>query len=122
MPRPHNCRRVGAAPGATVYKPAGIRARELDWITLGLDELEALRLADRDGLHHEAAAMQMGISRPTFGRIVENARRKVAQALCAGSALAIAGGNVVTAGGWGRRRCRRMTAIGGLRNENSCRL
>jgi predicted DNA-binding protein (UPF0251 family) len=92
-----------------VSKPAGVRACELNWLTLGLDEFEALRLADRDGLHHEAAAKQMGISRPTFGRIVENARRKVAQALCSGSALEIAGGNVAPAGGCGRRRrcCRR---------------
>lgn len=105
MPRPHSCRRIAARPGATVYKPAGIRACELEWLTLGLDEFEALRLADRDGLHHEAAAAQMGISRATFGRIVESARRKVAEALSTGKALQIAGGNVAPVRGCGRRRC-----------------
>lgn len=112
MPRPHNCRRVTAAPCATVFKPAGVRACELEWLRLGLDELEALRLADRDGLHHEAAARQMAVSRATFGRIVESARRKVAEALCSGNALQIAGGNVAPAPACGRRRrcCRRDRA------------
>jgi predicted DNA-binding protein (UPF0251 family) len=96
-------------PYATVYKPAGVRACELEWLRLGLDELEALRLADRDGLHQETAAAQMNVSRATFGRIVEAARRKVAEALCAGKALEIAGGNVAPASGCARRRrrCRR---------------
>jgi predicted DNA-binding protein (UPF0251 family) len=112
MPRPHSCRRIGAAPGATVFKPAGIRACELEWLRLGLDELEALRLADRDGLHQDAAAVQMNVSRATFGRIVEAARRKVAEALCAGKALEITGGNIAPASGCARRRrcCRRDRA------------
>lgn len=104
MPRPPNCRRVAAEPGATVYKPAGVRACELEWLRLGLDELEALRLADRDGLHHETAAAHMNVSRATFGRIVESARRKVAEALCSGKALEIAGGNVAPPAGCDRRR------------------
>lgn len=119
MPRPHSCRRVAAEPGATVYKPAGIRACELEWLTLGLDEFEALRLADRDGLHHEVAAARMGISRATFGRIVESARRKVAEALCTGKALQIAGGNVAPVRGCGRRRrcCRRDRQRGERRHR-----
>jgi hypothetical protein len=60
-----------------------------------VDELEALRLADKEGLYQEQAAEGMHISRPTFGRIVESARRKVAEALVEGKALRIEGGNFV---------------------------
>ena len=61
---------------------------------LGFDEAEALRLADLEGLYQEAAARRMGISRPTFGRIIESAHRKVADALLNGKALRIDGGEV----------------------------
>jgi predicted DNA-binding protein (UPF0251 family) len=97
MPRPPNCRRVAAAPGACVFKPAGVPAYRLQWLNLTLDEFEALRLADLNGLHQERAAARMRVSRQTFGRIVENARRKVAQALSSGMALNIEGGVVSTA-------------------------
>jgi predicted DNA-binding protein (UPF0251 family)/predicted Fe-Mo cluster-binding NifX family protein len=95
MPRPISERRVGSPPAASVFKPAGIPARELEETNLSLDELEALRLADYVGLYQEAAALRMGVSRQTFGRIVESARRKVAEALIEGRALRI-GGGVVT--------------------------
>lgn len=75
-------------------KPAGIPARELEELILGFDEAEALRLADLEGLYQEAAARSMGVSRQTFGRIVESARRKVADALLNGKALRIEGGEV----------------------------
>jgi predicted DNA-binding protein (UPF0251 family) len=64
---------------------------ELEEVALGLDELEALRLADLEGLYHAAAASQMGISRQTFGTIIASAHRKVAEALLEGKALRIAG-------------------------------
>ena len=50
-------------------------------VELGPDELEAMRLADLEGLYHEAAAGRMGVSRATFGRILASARRKVTRAL-----------------------------------------
>jgi predicted DNA-binding protein (UPF0251 family) len=56
---------------------------------LGVDELEAIRLADLNGLYHEKAAKQMRVSRATFGRILENARRKIAKTLVEGKALRI---------------------------------
>ncbi|MBM3313351.1 DUF134 domain-containing protein, partial [candidate division WOR-3 bacterium] len=89
MPRPPNCRRIAGKPGACVFKPAGVPACRLKWLNLTLDEFEALRLADLDGLHQEQAANRMKVSRQTFGRTVENARRKVAQALSSGMALNI---------------------------------
>jgi predicted DNA-binding protein (UPF0251 family)/predicted Fe-Mo cluster-binding NifX family protein len=76
-------------------KPAGLPLRDLEEIVLGFDEAEALRLADLEGLYQEAAARSMGISRQTFGRIVEGAHRKVADALLNGKAIKIEGGEVV---------------------------
>jgi uncharacterized protein len=69
----------------------------LEEVALAVDELEALRLADLDGLYHGDAAERMGVSRATFGRIVETARRKVAEALVRGKALKIGGGEVAWA-------------------------
>jgi len=94
MPRPRQCRRVAQMPQATYYKPRGVPLRTLEQVALTVDELEALRLADLEGLYHEAAAQQMNVSRQTFGRIVEAARRKVADALVNGKALSIDGGPV----------------------------
>ncbi len=59
-----------------------------------MDEFEAIRLADLEGLYQEQAAERMNVSRQTFGRIVESARRKVAQVLSEGLALRIEGGEV----------------------------
>lgn len=67
-------------------------------MTLSLDQLEALRLADRLGLYHDAAAGQMGVSRQTFGRIVSRARARVAEALLEGKVLLIEPGAAVRAG------------------------
>lgn len=94
MPRPHKCRRILAEPGITMFKPAGLPARTLESVELRLDEFEALRLADLEGLYHDAAAECMGISRATFGRLVEGARRKVAVALVESKSLVFRGGSV----------------------------
>jgi predicted DNA-binding protein (UPF0251 family) len=94
VPRPQCCRRVAGKPMASIFKPAGIPARYLDEIVLALDEFEALRLADIEGLYQEQAALRMKVSRPTFGRILEVAHRKVAVALVTGKALRIEGGPV----------------------------
>jgi predicted DNA-binding protein (UPF0251 family) len=92
MPRPKICRRVACRPLAPHFKPQGIPLHAMEIITLGLDELEALRLADFEGLSQEEAAQRMAVSRPTLGRIVESARRRVADALLHGKALRIEGG------------------------------
>jgi uncharacterized protein len=91
MARPLNERRLGAPIPPRVMKPAGIPARDLPEVRLGFDEAEAIRLADYEGLYQEAAARSMGVSRQTFGRIVETARRKVADAVLNGKALRIEG-------------------------------
>lgn len=97
-----------------LFKPAGIPARELEEVVVTLDELEAIRLADVEGLYQEAAAARMAVSRPTFGRILDGARRKVADALVRGKALRIEGGPVQMAGG----RRRRWRGSGMARPEN----
>ena len=89
MPRPKKCRCVRCEPSAYYFKPRGIPLRDLEEIAVRLDELEAVRLADLEGLYHEAAARKMEISRATFGRILEEARHKVAEAIIQGKALRI---------------------------------
>jgi uncharacterized protein len=89
MPRPKKCRCCQAKPNAIYFKPRGVPLVQLEEMSLGLDEVEALRLADCEGLYHEDAAAKMGVSRPTFGRIVASARRKVAEAIVKGKALRI---------------------------------
>jgi hypothetical protein len=64
--------------------------------TLRLDELEALRLADVEGLYQEAAAQRMGVSRPTFARILARARSAAATALVEQKVLVIGDGPVIT--------------------------
>lgn len=66
---------------------------ELEQLVLSVDEFEAIRLADLGGLYHGQAADEMNVSRQTFGRIIESARRKVAQALVEAKALVIEGGD-----------------------------
>ena len=94
MPRPICCRRVGQMPPCGLFRPAGVPCSSLEEIVLTVDEMEAIRLADLEGMYQEQAARQMNISRQTFGRVIESARRKVAQALCQGQALRIEGGTV----------------------------
>jgi len=94
MPRPKRCRRIASLPGSSLFKPAGIPACSLSEVALTVDEFEALRLADYEALYQEQAAERMGVSRQTFGRIVEAARKKVAQALVEGLVLRIEGGKI----------------------------
>jgi uncharacterized protein len=89
---------VLAPPRCSYFKPAGTPVSLLEEVALSVDELEALRLADLEGLYQDAAAARMEVSRPTFARIVEASRRKVAEALVHGRALRIGGGPVAFAG------------------------
>jgi len=66
----------------------------LEEIILTVDEFEAIRLADFEGLYQEKAAKKMNISRQTFGRIIESGHKKVAEALMKGKALKIEGGYI----------------------------
>jgi len=98
MVRPKKCRMVASIPGATYYKPAGIPLRFLNEIRLSIEEAEALRLKELEGLEQSEGAVKMGISRPTFQRILSSARKKVADALLNGKAIRIEGGNFQVTG------------------------
>jgi uncharacterized protein len=89
MTRPKKCRCIAGIPEATYFKPRGIPLVDLVEVFLHLDEMEALRLADYEGLYHEEAALRMNISRATFGRILDAGRHKVAGAILNGNALKI---------------------------------
>jgi predicted DNA-binding protein (UPF0251 family) len=93
MPRPVKCRFVRNFPGTTVFKPCGMNDEILENNFLSFDELEALRLADYKCMKQEQAAEIMGVSRATFGRIVEKARSIVTDSLLNGKVLIIQGGD-----------------------------
>jgi predicted DNA-binding protein (UPF0251 family)/predicted Fe-Mo cluster-binding NifX family protein len=97
MPRPRKCRRIAGTPRVTYFKPQGIPMRELDEVSLAYEGHEALRLADLEGMNQEESALYMGISRHTFGRILAEARRVVAEAVIKGLALRIHGGDYMVA-------------------------
>lgn len=93
MSRPQKCRRVSFVPGITYFKPAGIPLRSLTEIRLSMEEVEAIRLKDYEGLEQEEGAEKMNISRPTFQRVLVAGRQKIADALLHGKAIRIEGGN-----------------------------
>ncbi len=101
------------APGVRYFKPRGIPLTELEEVILGLDELEAVRLADLEGLYQEQAAERMEISRQTFGRIIELAHRKISDALVNGKALKIEGGEIMFEKSGGRGFGKGMGPCGG---------
>lgn len=92
VPRPRKRRILDRVPRAAIYKPAGVPLDGLRRVTLLQEELEALRLAELEGLTQAQAAGHMGVSRSTFQRILTQARRQVALALVEGHALQIEGG------------------------------
>ena len=89
MARPLKIRKTCCNPSAYYYKPRGIPVSQLDEIILEPDELEALHLADLNAFSHEVSAGQMNISRATFGRIIERARKKIADGIINGKAIKI---------------------------------
>ncbi|MFC1895132.1 DUF134 domain-containing protein [Thermodesulfobacteriota bacterium] len=116
MPRPRKCRTVYQHPPVVFFKPQGVPMHSLQGVVLPVENLEALRLADVEGMDQEDAARLMGVSRPTFSRILSEARGLAARALVNGWAIRIEGGDYELAtdpdfgrgGGCRRRsRCRR---------------
>jgi predicted DNA-binding protein (UPF0251 family) len=93
MVRPQKNRIVAFRPDVSYFKPRGIPMVDLEEVRLTVDEHEAIRLADFLDMSHEEAGAHMGVSRATFGRIIQRARKKVANALINGKAIHIEGGN-----------------------------
>ena len=92
MVRPRRMRFVRCRPGVFYYKPRGVPLSELEEVVLHFEEFEALRLADHELLEQIDASKKMKVSRQTFGRVLQSARKKVGEALSLGKALRVEGG------------------------------
>jgi predicted DNA-binding protein (UPF0251 family) len=92
--RPKKERKVKHPPLFHSFKPAGIKRHKLSRITMTLAEFEAIRLADYEGLGHLEASVYMEISRSTFTRLIEKARKKVSSLIVEGTSLDIGGGRI----------------------------
>jgi predicted DNA-binding protein (UPF0251 family) len=86
-------RRVDYLPKITSFKPAGVPLAQLEEIRISVEEAEAIRLKDLEGLEQEECAEKMNVSRPTFARVLQSGRQKMAEALLNGKAIRIEGGN-----------------------------
>lgn len=87
MPRQKKERYIASPPLFEGYKPIGISDALLEVITLKPEEYEAIRLADYENLKQEEAAKKLDVSRPTFTRIYNSARKKIALAFAEGKVL-----------------------------------
>ena len=103
MPRPKKTRFVSIYPTIAAFVPQGMPIS--GEVMLTMEELEAIRLSDYEGLDQESAANLMQVSRQTYGRILSRARNIVGEALVTGKALKVTGGHYAMRGGG--RRCRR---------------
>ncbi len=90
--RPKKIRWIKCMPGERCFKPLCKSLNKLEGVCLSLDEFEAVRLADFEGLKQIDAAKRLKISRPTFSRIVSSARNKIADGLVNIKAIRIEGG------------------------------
>ncbi|MFW6309300.1 MAG: DUF134 domain-containing protein, partial [bacterium] len=86
-------------PEVKFFKPAGIPRRDIEEINLTMEEVEAIRLKDQEGLTQQQCADKMEISRPTFQRILVKAHQKIARALLEGKAIRFKGGDYQIARG-----------------------
>lgn len=93
MARPRKRRMLGFSPEATYFKPSGIPLRELEEVQLSMDELEALRLTDIEGLSQKDAAERMRVHQSTLNRTLASARAKLSDALVSGKAIRVSGGD-----------------------------
>ena len=100
MPRRKRLRKVVAPPGFKGYKPYGTSQYTKQYVELLYEEYEAIKLADYDLMNHLEASKLMGVSRPTFARIYESARRKLANALVETKEIRSVFGNARLDGTW----------------------
>ena len=132
MPRPKKWRQVCCLPEKTAFTPVGTEFHPGDAVVMTVDEYEAIRLIDHEGLTQEACGENMKIARTTVQQIYNTARKKLALTLVEGRPLLIEGGEyrlceergpLCGCGGCcARRRCRRTGKKGEETNEtgNSC--
>ena len=92
MPRPRRIRRIFFQPDVTQFIPKGLPKPIYEKV-LTYDEIETIRLKDLENLEQSRAAKQMKISQPTFSRLLDSARKKIASAIINGQAIKIQGGD-----------------------------
>lgn len=114
-PRPKRVRKVIHPPGFRGFKPFGCPESKGNDVKLLLEEFEAIKLADYEKLSQAEAAEKMEVSRPTFSRIYESARGKVAKAFIETTSIVIEGGNVDSMESW--FHCMSCHTIFRLRND-----
>ena len=109
MPRPKRPRCISSKPAIKGFKPRG--TVETGEVILSLEEFEALKLIDYEGMDQAGAAQVMNVSRQTVGRILKAARYKIAESLVTAKRLTVQGGCYEMRGrgkgrGW-RHGCRK---------------
>jgi predicted DNA-binding protein (UPF0251 family) len=117
MPRPKRNRTIVNPPTMEGFKPFGIPMTDLEPVILLFEEYESIRLSDYEGLTQEQSAERMNVSRPTFTRIYEKARRTIAQAFVEGKAIFIEGGNYHTEDSW--YRCEQCMKLNICKSEQT---
>lgn len=93
MPPKKQKRYIATPPAVDGFKPLGVPIKDLEPVILLFEEYESIRLCDYNGLNQEEAATQMQISRSTFTRIYEQARKTMAKAMVEAKAILIEGGD-----------------------------
>lgn len=93
MPRPKKIRKINNPPKIKGFRPIGQLSRK-NPVVINFEEYEAIRLCDYELMDQLAASKIMEVSRPTFTRIYESARRKVASAFVDSKSIVFEGGKV----------------------------
>ena len=93
---------MATPPAVEGFRPFGVPITDIEPIELLFEEYESIKLTDYEGLTQEQAAERMNVSRPTFTRIYEKARKTIAQSFVEGKAIIIKGGDFHSDDHWYR--------------------
>ncbi|MGM0367353.1 MAG: DUF134 domain-containing protein [Actinomycetota bacterium] len=103
--RPKINKIVNELPLYVLYKPSGVAEENIEVESLTIEEIEALKLKDKQGLDQTEAAKKMGISRSTFQRLLKSARKKLVSSILDGKAIKFEGGNYIPNANIVRTKC-----------------
>ncbi|MCP4181032.1 MAG: DUF134 domain-containing protein [bacterium] len=126
MARPLKCRKIyiDIETESYCFGPKRVPMKQLEKVALTLDELQAVKFADLEGVYHENAGKRMGISRQTFSNLVKSARKKIADAIINQKVLIIedSGNTVVAEKGFTKCRqcCHEWGSVECIKKEKSC--
>lgn len=90
--RPKKMRWVKCEPGERCFRPQCKPLSKLEGVDVSIDEFEAIRLSDLEGLTQAEVARSMRVHRSTISRILSAGHKKVADALVNIKAMRIQGG------------------------------